>query len=172
MKKKFLLILVLLGLQTQTQTQAQVSPCDSVGYNIAPALGGTLQLNGTISSGFSGSITIWDWSVCDEFLCYVGIGPSVMFNQFMANDTLKVCLSTIINHMGSTYSCLQCDSLVYDVMIGWTLLNIGNPSAVSELGSTNIYDNKTYDMLGRERIEIPIGVMFIKNGRIYLKTKR
>ena len=115
---------------TGIQTRAQISPCDSVGYTIVSGFGGTLQLNGTITSGFSGSITSWDWTVCDEAFCFSDSGPTGVFTQFTINDTLKVCLSTNINYMGATYSCMQCDSLVYDVVNGWILLNMGNPSFI------------------------------------------
>ena len=168
MKRLLLSLLVLITLQTQ----AQISPCDSVSYTIVSALGGTLQLNGTITTGFSGSITSWDWTVCDESFCFSDTGPAGVFTQFTINDTLKVCLSTNINYMGTTYSCIQCDSLVYDAVNGWVLLNMGNPSFVSELEITSVLDNKIYDLLGRELIEIPIGVMYFKNRRCYLKTKR
>ena len=168
MKRLLLSLLVLIGLQTQ----AQISPCDSVGYTIVSGLGGTLQLNGTITTGFSGSITSWDWTVCDESFCFSDTGPTGVFTQFTINDTLKVCLSTNINYMGATYSCMQCDSLVYDGISGWILMNMGSPSGFTELEFTSVLDNKIYDLLGRELIEIPIGVMYIKNRRFYFKSNR
>ena len=45
---------------------------------------------------------------------------------------------------------------------------MGNPTGISELIINKINDNKIYDLLGRELIEAPRGVMYIRNNRLYI----
>ena len=94
MKRLLLALLVTLGLQTQ----AQMVACDSVGYTILSGSGGntTLQLNGTITPGFQGTILMWEWQVCDDALCFADTNQIGIFNQFTTADTLKACLTTMI----------------------------------------------------------------------------
>ena len=171
--KKLLLValLVVLGLQTQ----AQITPCDSVGYTITSSGGSTLlQLNGTLTSGFSGYVLSWDWSVCDDALCFTDTGQATTWNQFTATDTLKACLTTLLEINNNIYTCMQCDSLVYDGVGGWMLMNMGNPTAITELTFYNKVDNKIYDVLGREWTcsfaNLPKGLYIINNRKV-LKTE-
>ena len=172
MKKILLVLLVALGLQTQ----AQVSPCDSIEYTVVPAPNSiVLQLNGAINGicpvTFPCVVSSWSWTVCDNMLCFSDTGQTVYFQQFATTDTLKVCLTTIIDYMGAVYSCVQCDSLVWDGFGGWIPLSMWNPVSVQELSFKTINDNKIYNTLGKELIEIPIGVMYIQNRKKYIKIK-
>ena len=173
MKKLLVVLLVALGLQTQ----AQISPCDSVGYEIVPFTGTSLQLNGTFSMMISlpgGGVSDWSWEVCDANLCYSDTGQSATFNQFLMTDTLKVCLTTTLQtdtmcFPPVTYVCTQCDTLIYDWFNGWILLNnMGNPTAIEENSKTTPTDGKIYDLLGRELNEIPVGTMYIRNKKLYI----
>ena len=172
MKKILLLVLLVVpGLQTQ----AQITPCDSVGYTITASGGSTLlQLNGTLTSGFPGYVLSWDWSVCDDALCFTDTGQTAYFQQFNPSDTLKACLTTLLEINNNIYTCMQCDSLVYDGFGGWMLMNIGNPTAITELPFYNKADNKIYDILGREWTcsfaNLPKG-LYILNNRKVLKTE-
>jgi hypothetical protein len=171
MKKILLVLLVVLGLQTQ----AQITPCDSVGYTITSSGGSTLlQLNGTPTSGFSGYVLTWDWSVCDPSLCFTDTGQTASFSQFSITDTLKACLTTLLEINNNIYTCMQCDSLVYDGFGGWMLMNMGNPTAITELTSYNEVDGKIYDVLGREWTcsftNLPKGLYIINNRKV-LKTE-
>ena len=169
MKRILLAVLVLIGLQTQ----AQVSPCDSISYTITSSANtNILQLDGVISGvcpvNFPCVVQDWSWTVCDDALCFSGNGQTAYFQQFNTSDTLKVCLTTIIDYMGATYSCLeQCDSLVFGPN-GWMLMNMGNPLAINDLQLNIINDGKMYDMLGRELFEIPVGTMYIRNNKLYV----
>ena len=147
--------------------------CDSVSYTIVSGSGGntTLQLNGTITSGFPGTVTSWDWAVCDDALCFGDTGQYTTWNQFTTTDTLKACLTTMLDINGATYTCLQCDSLVYDGFSGWMMMNMGNPVAITELQLNTIDDGKMYDLLGREVTEPQIGVMYIRNQKKYIRIK-
>ena len=169
MKKLLLALLVTFGLQTQ----AQVSPCDSISYTITSSPNNmVLQLNGVITGvcpvTFPCVVQDWSWTVCDDALCFSGNGQTAYFQQFNAYDTLKVCLTTIIDYMGATYSCLeQCDTLVFGPN-GWMKMGMGNPLAINELQLNTINDNKIYDMLGRELNEVPSGTMYIRNQKLYI----
>ena len=166
MKKLLLALLVLIGLQTQ----AQISPCDSISYTFLSGSGGntTLQLNGILASGFPGYVSSWDWAVCDVNLCFSDTGQSTVWNQFAITDTLKVCLTTILEVNNTWVTCMQCDSLIYGPA-GWMMMNMGNPLAITELQLNTNNDGKMYDLLGREIFEIQIGVMYIRNQKKYIK---
>jgi hypothetical protein len=154
-------------------TQAQINPCDSIEYHIvSSANSNLLHLNGVINGvcpvNFPCVVQDWSWTVCDDALCFSDTGQTVDFSQFMTSDTLKVCLTTIIDYMGVTYSCMeQCDSLVFGPN-GWMLMNMGNPTLINELTLNKINDGKIYDMLGRELTKIPVGIMYIRNQKIHI----
>ncbi len=171
MKKVLLALLVSLGLQTQ----AQISPCDSVEYAItSTANTNLLQLeawvNGTCPVNFPCIVSNYSWTVCDDNLCYGDTGTTVYFQQFMTTDTIKVCLTTDMTIDTMTYTCMQCDSLVFGPN-GWMVMSMGNPTSINELEINAIGSKKIYDLMGRELNEIPIGVMYIRNNKLYIRTK-
>ena len=153
-----------------TKTQAQILPCDSISYTILPGSGGntTLQLNGILAPGFPGIVSMWEWQVCDDALCFADTNQIGIFNQFTTTDTLKACLTTLLEINNMMYSCMQCDSLIYGPA-GWMMMNMGNPLAITELETNSILDNKMYDMLGRELFYIPTGIMYIQNRKLYIR---
>ena len=168
MKKLLLAVLVLIGLQTQ----AQINPCDSVEYAITSTPNNNvLQLeawvNGTCPVTFPCIVSDYSWQVCDDNLCYGDTGTTVYFQQFMTNDTIKVCLTTTMTIDTMTYTCMQCDSLVFGPN-GWMLMNMGNPLAINDLQLNTINDGRMYDMLGRELFEVPVGTMYIRNNKLYI----
>ena len=167
MKKLLLVLLVLLGLQTQ----AQMSPCDSVEYTVISGSGGnpTLQLNGIINGvcpiNFPCTVISWDWSVCDAGLCFSGTGQTTTFYQLNINDTIEVCLTTILDSNNAWYTCVQCDSLVYGPN-GW--MKMGVLTSIKEVEAV-VEDNRMYDLLGSEIFEIPQGAIYIKNRKKFIK---
>ena len=168
MKKITLILLVLLGLQTQ----AQISPCDSVEYAITSSPNtNILQLeawvNGTCPVNFPCIISDYSWTVCDDALCYGDTGHTVYFQQFMTNDTIKVCLTTTMTVSGMTYTCVQCDSLIFGPN-GWMVMMISNPTGIKEITNTK-KDGQIYDLLGRELSSPPIGKMYIRNNKLYMQ---
>ena len=168
MKKLLLVVLVLIGLQIQ----AQIPPCDSVEYAItSTANTNLLQLEGWVNGicpvNFPCIVSDYSWSVCDDALCYSDTGQTVYFQQFMTTDTLKVCLTTYMTIDTMTYTCMQCDSLVFGPN-GWMLMNMGNPLAINDLQLNTINDGRMYDMLGRELFYIPLGTMYIRNNKLYI----
>jgi len=168
MKKVLLALLVSLGLQTQ----AQISPCDSVEYAItSTANTNLLQLeawvNGTCPVNFPCIVSNYSWTLCGGGLCYGDTGVTVYFQQFMTTDTIKVCLTTDITIDTMTYTCMQCDSLVFGPN-GWMLMSMGNPLSINDLQLNTINDGRMYDMLGRELFEVPVGTMYIRNNKLYI----
>jgi len=168
MKRILLAVLVLIGLQTQ----AQINPCDSVEYAItSTANTNVLQLeawvNGTCPVNFPCIVSDYSWTICDDALCFSDTGTTVYFQQFMTNDTIKVCLTTTMTIDTMTYTCMQCDSLVFGPN-GWMLMNMGNPLAINDLQLNIINDGRMYDLLGRELNEIPVGTMYIRNNKLYI----
>jgi len=168
MKRILLAVLVSLGLQTQ----AQINPCDSVEYAItSTANNNVLQLeawvNGTCPVNFPCIVSDWSWQVCDDNLCYGDTGTTVYFQQFMTTDTIKVCLTTYMTIDTMTYTCMQCDSLVFGPN-GWMLMNMGNPLAINELQFTWEDDGIIYDLMGRKLKAIPTGTMYIRDNKLYI----
>ena len=70
---------------------------------------------------------------------------------------------------GFTYICTGCDTLVYNPnSYQWEKIT-AQPLAVMDLKPNIINDNKTYDLLGREIFEVPIGAVYIKNRKKYIR---
>jgi len=172
MKKLLLLaLLITIGLQTQ----AQINPCDSISYTITPGANtNLLELNGVIAGFSPASIDtiIWEWQVCDDQMCYTDTNPG-SFMQFNTTDSLKACFDILMDISGATYTCYQCDSLVFGPN-GWMLMNMGNPTVITELTFYHEVDDKIYDVLGRKWTcsfaNLPKGLYIINNRKV-LKTK-
>ena len=172
MKKLILTLFLAIG---TLFAHAQVVPCDSIEYAITSTPNNNvLQLEGWVNGicpvNFPCVVSDWSWSVCDDNLCYSDTGVTVYFQQFMTTDTIKVCLTTFGDLNGITFTCTQCDSLVFGPN-GWMLMHTGNPTGISELEFTWEDDGKMYDLLGREVIEAQIGVMYIRNNKKYIRVK-
>ena len=169
MKKLILTLFLAIG---TLFTQAQVSWCDSLSYTAVPGTQLlTLVGNSSLSPNMVDSIS-WTWAVCDTNMCYSSVGDTAYFQMIQTTDTVKVCYEAYIYFMGATYVCTECDSLVYDgFSYSWVLMNMGNPTSIKELTLESINDNKMYDLLGRELTETPIGTMYIRNNKKYIRVK-
>lgn len=173
MKKLLLALLVVIGLQIQ----AQVNYCDSVGYS-TQSNNGNLIVNGNSINQIPGTVS-WTWTVCNSGLCFTGSGTSFTFNQVTATDTLDVCYELVVDVNGFTYTCMECDSLVYDSsQYNWVLLSIWIPTSIEEMVESTkpntVGNNKMYDILGREFDNyqaIPFGTIYIQNRKKYIKIK-
>ena len=162
---KKILFILLMGLGFQTQ--AQVMYCDSISYTTTSTINYPFIVSGSIPN-VPGTVT-WSWQVCDANLCYSGSGPNASFGQVSIGDTLKVCYDVTINISGFTYVCSGCDSLVYNPnTYQWEKIT-AQPLTVMDLKLNVINDNKMYDLLGREIFEIPIGTIYIKNRKKFIK---
>ena len=161
MKNTILILLVSLGLQTQ----AQINYCDSVSYTTLPQSTLTVMGDSSPLSNVADSIS-WDWQACNSSVCYMGTGSLTTFPGILPTDTVKLCYDAYIYIMGYTYTCMSCDSLVYDGS-SWVLFNVSIPTAIIDMKYNYIEDNKAYDLLGRELKHIPTGTIYIKNNRLY-----
>ena len=163
MKKLLLALLVLLGLQTQ----AQINYCDSISYTTSSTINYPLIVSGSIPS-IPGTVT-WNWQVCNANLCYSGSGTNASFGQVSLTDTLKVCYDVLVNINGFTYVCANCDTLVYNPnSYQWEPM-VAQPVGIAELELNATDDGKMYDLLGREIFEVPIGTIYIKNRKKFIR---
>ena len=162
MKKILFILLILLGLKTQ----AQVIFCDSISYATSSTINYPFIVSGT--ANIPGTVT-WDWSVCNANLCYSGSGPNASFGQVSLTDTLKVCYDVLIDINGFTYTCTGCDTLVYNPnSYQWEKIT-AQPLVVMDLKPNAVNDNKMYDLLGREIFEVPVGEIYIKNRKKFIR---
>ena len=174
MKKILLVALVLFGLQTQ----AQINICDSLSYSIVvdSSNWNTLTVTGNMNGLSPNMIDSmeWNFSACNALTCYTAQGNNpYSFPLISPQDTVKLCYDAFIYFDTMTYICTECDSLVYDFMTdSWVLMSMGNPTGIEELmKNEGMGNNKIYDMLGRELMDIPVGKMYIRGGKINLKRK-
>ena len=162
MKKLLLALLVLLGLQTK----AQINYCDSISYTTTSTINYPFIVTG--AANIPGAVS-WSWSVCNSNLCFSGSGINASFGQVSLTDTLKVCYDVTIDINGMTYACSGCDSLVYNPnSYQWELM-AAQPVGVVELEPDTLNDGKMYDLLGRELFEAPIGTIYIKNRKKFIR---
>jgi len=175
MKKLLVVLLVSLGLQTQ----AQINYCDSLSYSIV--IDSTNWTTLTVTGNADGVINMvdsidWNFTACNALTCYTSQGNNpYSFPLISPQDTVKLCYDAFIYLDTMTYICTECDSLVYDFMTDtWVLMNMGNPTAITELTSYNEVDGKIYDILGREWMcsfaNLPKGLYIINNRKV-LKTE-
>jgi hypothetical protein len=165
MKKILLILLSFLC----SETKAQIIPCDSISYATTSTINYPLIVSGNISglSNMADTI-IWSWSVCNSNMCYSGSGANASFGQVYLTDTLKVCYDVFIDINGLSYTCSGCDTLIYNPnLYQWEISS--RPLEIIELESNSINDNRMYDLLGREIFEIPIGIIYIKNRKKYIR---
>ena len=175
MKKILLVVLVSLGLQTQAQQSTPYFCCDSISYwtDQGQGLSVGLDTSGIIHDADTIEVL---WTVCNSTMCYAGQGMYAFFGQIMTSDTIKVCYDALITEANSMETCSRCDSLVFDQnTYTWVLFNMGNPVGlpgfVIEEDGVRWWNDVIYDMQGRELKEIPVGVMYIKGGKINLRRK-
>ena len=163
MKRILFILLILLGLKTQ----AQVVYCDSISYATSSTINFPFGVSGSIPN-IPGTAT-WDWQVCNSTMCYSGSGPNAGFGQVSLTDTLKVCYDVLIDINGFTYMCSNCDTLVYNFnSYQWEKIT-AQPLTVMEIKPNAVDDNKMYDLLGREIFEVPIGAVYIKNRKKFIR---
>ena len=127
--------------------------CDSLSYSVSNS--SVLTVVGVNSSSDSLNFR---WGVCDNTACYSAIGDTASFPLVHTLDTVKVCYD-----ISPQWSCSDCQ---YVVLIegSWQIINI--ITHVNEIQALPI-NGKIYDLLGRELKYIPIGKLYIRNGRLY-----
>tara|TARA_R110001592_G_scaffold123185_3_gene330789 strand:+ start:554 stop:1066 length:513 start_codon:yes stop_codon:yes gene_type:complete len=170
MKNYLIVLLVSLGLQTQ----AQLTMCDSLSYSIFPNT--TLTVTPS-SGGLSNQVGAIDWSftACNDVACYVGQGTNpYSFPLIQMSDTVKLCYDAFIYALDSTVTvCNYCDSLVYDWnQFTWIVIPRNTSTFVIEEDGVRWYsDNKTYNLMGKEIQQAPIGTIFIRNNKKQMRVE-
>ena len=171
MKKILMLVMVSLGLQTQAQNQ--LVTCDSLGWAQYPANGLSISLDTTGATMSPVDSVVVQWSVCDNQICYSGTGMTDNFPFVNMSDTVKVCISTefwyvpVFNQI--IEYCYTCDSIFHNGT-DWVSIYDSNTVGIEELILEQLNNNKIYDLLGRELLEVPVGQMYIKNRKKYIRT--
>jgi hypothetical protein len=160
-------ILFLLSIAFGLQSQAQINYCDSISYTTSSTINYPFGVTGSIPN-IPGTVD-WTWTVCDANMCYSSSGVSAYFSQVSLTDTLKVCYDVVININGFTYTCMGCDNFVYNPNSYQWELAVTQPLDIMEIKPNVINDNKMYDLLGREIFEAPMGVIYIKNGKKFIR---
>ena len=175
MKRLLAVLLVSLGLQTQAQQSAPYFCCDSISYwtDQGQGLSVGLDTSGIIHDADSIEVI---WAICNTTICYSGSGMYAFFGQITTSDTIKVCYDAWIYEANSMEVCSRCDSLVFDQnTYSWILFSMGNPTGlpgfVIEEDGIRWWNDIMYDMLGKEITEVPIGTMYIRGGKKYIKIK-
>ena len=73
-------------------------------------------------------------------------------------DTVKVCYN-----ISPVWTCEVCENIIFINGL-WQIIHI--TTHVNEISPT-IHNSKIYDLLGRELKYIPIGIIYIKNNKLY-----
>jgi len=171
MKRILLALLVSLGLQTQAQQPAPYFCCDSITYWTDQSQGFNVGLDTSNIVHNPDSMEVW-WAVCTNGLCYSGQGMYAYFGQIMTTDTVHICYDVYLYESNTIEVCTHCDYLIFDGS-NWILFNMGNPTGlpgfVIEEDGVRWWNDKIYDLQGRELKEIPVGKMYIRNGKLYIK---
>ena len=182
MKKVLLALLVLLGLQTQ----AQITLCDS---NMTYTTGSQYQLE--IAFPVTGNslpfmapiyaITYGGQTTLGEDSCFSQPCNHIVYNYNpttgMPYDTITTCLSyTLTDSLGyvDTMSC--CFNQVWDGQAWMRMSNIGPPTSIPgfviEEDGVRWYNDIAYNMLGKALTgEIPIGTIYFRGGKKYIRLK-
>ena len=179
--KQFLLTLVIAFGLTQT-TQAQINYCDSTQqmtyttgnyyvYEVALGMGGNslqeywmapLYVWTTTPNLITGGVDVWEDS------CFMNACTHTVFNEYN-EDTITTCISYHYETL-NVIDTLECCIEHYWNGVAWvrsTSMTVG----IEEYIANQIADNKIYDMLGRELTEIPVGTMYIRNQKLYIRWK-
>ena len=172
MKRILLAVLVLIGLQTQAQQAAPYFCCDSITYWTDQGQGLFIGLDTTNMIHNPDSMTVY-WGICTGFsgggICYTGDGMYDYFPQITTADTVKVGYDVYIYENGSVEVCSVEEWLVFNQnSFSWVLLNM-LPTNIEEMLSNKVVNGKIYDLMGRELKEVPVGVMYIRNNKKYIR---
>jgi len=148
MKKLLLIFFVFFGLQAQSQ----VIYCDSVSISISGSTPTTVTyttLSNYYINSFLYSFDI-NWNVTN-FNTGAFITSDTVYNPtFTLNnlDTVLVCATAIITGQGMTFTCILCDTILYNG--GWMMMSIGQPMGIENATSDNNKLFKIVDILGRD----------------------
>jgi len=146
--KKLLAVILLYSTLISAQTI-----CDSVSYSI-----GSGQVFTLIGTNNSADSVNFQWGVCYNLMCYSKDGDTVTFADVTTLDTVSVCFD-----ISPQWACNDCQYLVFANGSWQPLTTITHVNEISSIQ----YSGRAYDLLGRELKYIPIGTIYIRNGKLY-----
>tara|TARA_R110002167_G_scaffold119008_1_gene295895 strand:+ start:735 stop:1256 length:522 start_codon:yes stop_codon:yes gene_type:complete len=173
MKKILLVLLVSLGLQTQAQTNMSTI-CDSINISILDQDGPYWVMIGTNlnTTNFPQISYVQDY-FWGKNGCLMGTDTSTTIN-FYTDTTILYSINLVTAYCDSNlcYSCTTSDTLVWDNgSWNWMSMINNTPTSIQEFEVNNFNNNKMYDLRGREVVDIPLGTMYIKNNKKYIRTR-
>ena len=169
MKKLLLVLLVLLGLQTQAQT----SLCDSIEISITTNTNYYVELETNLTVTNFPQISYVQSYFWGKNGCLMGTDSSVSINFNTDTSILyAISLVTIFCDSNLCYTCTTNDTLVWNNG-SWNWMSMMNmlPTSIQEFQVNTFNDNKMYDLMGREVVDVPLGTIYIKNGKKYIRTR-
>ena len=169
MKKILLVLLVLFGLQTQAQTPL----CDSIDILITVNTDYYVELETNFTVVNFPQISYVQDYFWGKNGCLMGTDSSVSINFNTDTSILyAISLVTVFCDSNLCYTCTTNDTLVWNNgSWNWMSMMINNPTSINELTFNKVYDNKIYDLRGREVVNVPLGTMYIKNNKKYIRIK-
>ena len=169
MKKLFLILLVLLGLRTQ----AQPSLCDSIEISITINTDYFVELETNLTVTNFPQISYVDNYFWGKNGCLMGTDSSVSIDFWTDTNVLyAINLVTVFCDTNLCYTCTTSDTLVWNNG-SWNWMSMMNmlSTSIQEFQSNTFNNNKMYDLIGREVIDVPLGTIYIKNGKKYIRTR-
>ena len=109
------------------------------------------------------------WTACNTSTCYSADGVTGYFPQISLSDTVKLCYDVWLYTANTVEVCNNCDSIIHDGN-SWVLLNRGNPVGIEELIKNEDTYNIMYDLQGRKINLAPVGTMYIRNSKKYIRV--
>jgi len=126
MKKILLILFVFFGLQAQSQ----IIYCDSVSISISGSTPTTVTYTTLANPYINSFLYSFDinWNVTNFNTGAFITSDSIYNPTFTLNnlDTVLVCATATITGQGMTFTCIMCDTILYNG--GWILMSIGQPS--------------------------------------------
>jgi hypothetical protein len=172
MKQILLVLLVCVGLQVQAQN--------------------TYSVEGKwIPEGFSNTLYILEDGVKYTYYC-ISSNCDSLYNTFeagdenalpgtnsywFANDTLTIDYN--FGNIAAQYVEFECDGNILNFVESqssnrWIRLNTNLDdciaAGITELSSKESDDDRIFDLMGRELVEVPLGTMYIKNRKLYVSN--
>jgi len=195
MKKKLILLAITFGLHQSIQAQVITCvPCDQLGMvmNVGSSENSiSIYHSGQyMTHPQSENIFMWEFTnqqgnivhqdiLVDESTITFGhnwsLTDTINVSVHFVNDSANLdawYINQGLSPSGNSINCLFEDQIYWETGANtpwgsWTFVynNFGLTVGIDEIETNPIYDNKIYDMLGRELKEVPIGQPYIQNGK-------
>lgn len=195
MKKKLILLAITFGLHQSIQAQVITCvPCDQLGMvmNVGSSENSiSIYHSGQyMTHPQSENIFMWEFTNQQGNIVHQDIlvdEATITFgHNWSLTDTINVTVHFVndsanldawyinqgLSPSGNSINCLFEDQIYWETGANtpwgsWTFVynNSGLTVGIDEIETNPIYDNKIYDMLGRELQEVTIGQPYIQNGK-------